>query len=95
MILVVATLRIHPDKAEAYEAAVQALMPEVRGANPGILFYHCGKARDEADTYRVVEAYSDQAAMDAHIGSERLQESLAGLMEMVADIDIRLHDTVA
>ena len=95
MILVVATVRVHPDKAEAYETAVQEIMPRVRKGNPGIAFYHCAKSREEADTYRVVEAYVDQAAMDRHVGSASLQESLAGLMDCIADIDIKLHDTVA
>lgn len=95
MILVVATVRLHPGRARAYEAAVADIMPKVRAANPGVLFYHAGKCRDEPDTYRVVEAYADQAAMDRHIGSESLQQSLAGLMPMIADLDIRIHDSVA
>lgn len=95
MILVVATVRLHPGRAAEYEAAVARIMPEVRSANPGIVFYHAGRCREEADTYRVVEAYADQAAMDRHVGSASLQESLAGLMPFIADIDIRLHDTVA
>jgi quinol monooxygenase YgiN len=95
MILVVATVRLHPGRDAEYEAAVARIMPEVRAANPGVLFYHAGKCREEADTYRVVEAYQDQAAMDAHIGSERLQTSLMALMPLIADVEIKLHDTVA
>lgn len=95
MILVVATVRLNPGRAADYEAAVAEIMPRVRDANPGILFYHAAKSREEADTYRVIEAYADQDAMDRHIGSENLQQSLAGLMPMIADIDIRIHDKVA
>lgn len=95
MILVVATVRIEPGRAEAYEAALAEIMPRVRAANPGILFYHAARSRDEADTYRVIEAYADQAAMDRHVSSATLQESLAGLTPLIAGIDIRLHDTVA
>ena len=95
MILVIATVRVHPGKVDAYEAATQDLMPKVRAANPGILFYHVGKARDEANTYRVVEAYADQAAMDAHMASDMLKQSFAGLQDCIADLDIRLHDTIA
>lgn len=95
MILVVATVRVEPEHAKAYEAALAEIMPRVRAANPGILFYHAAKSRDEADTYCVVEAYADQAAMDRHVSSATLQESLAGLMPLVAGIEISLHDTVA
>lgn len=95
MILVVATVRLHPGQGNAYEAAVADIMPKVRAANPGVLFYHAGKCRDEPETYRVVEAYAGQDAVDRHIGSESLQQSLAGLMPMIADLDIRIHDSVA
>ena len=95
MILVVATVRVHNGKEAEYEAAVAAIMPQVRAANPGILFYHAARSRDDASTYRVIEAYADQAAMDAHIGSEMLQQSLAGLYPLIADIDIKLHDSVS
>jgi len=95
MILVVATVRIEPGRAEAYEAALAEIMPRIRAANPGILFYHAARSREEADTYRVVEAYADQAAMDRHVSSAALQDSLAGVMPLVAEIDIHLHDSVA
>jgi quinol monooxygenase YgiN len=95
MILAVATVRLHPGRAAEYEAAVAEIMPRVRNANPGVVFYHAGKCREEPDTYRVVEAYADQATLDRHAGSADFQESLAGLMPMVADLDIRIHDVVA
>ena len=95
MILVIATVRVEPGQGEAYEAALAEIMPRIRAANPGILFYHAARSRDEADTYRVVEAYADQAAMDRHVSSAALQESLAELMPLVAETDVRLHDTVA
>lgn len=70
-------------------------MPRVRAANPGVLFYHAGKCREQPDTYRVVEAYADQDAMDRHIGSESLQQSLAGLMPLIAELEISVNDAVA
>lgn len=95
MILVVATVRVHSGQEAAYEAAVSEIMPRVRAANPGILFYHAARSRDDASTYLVVEAYADQCAMDAHIGSESLQQSLAGLQPLIAALKITLSDTVA
>jgi len=95
MILVVATVRLHPGCGAQYEAQVAQIMPQVRAANRGIVFYHAARARDEADTYRVVEAYADQAAMDRHVGSAALQSSLAQLQPLIAGIEIKLHDQVA
>lgn len=94
MILVIATVRVHPDKIEDYEAACRELMPPLQAANPGIVFYKTGKCREEPNTYRVVEAYEDQAAMDRHIGSEQLQAAFARLQLCIADLEIKLHDGV-
>src|SRR3546814_11741697 len=76
MIRVVAAGRLHPGRSGEYETAVAEIMPRVRAANPGILFFHAGKCRDAPDTYRVIEAYSDQEAMDRHVGSDSLQRTL-------------------
>lgn len=95
MILVIATDRLVPGLEAEYEATLAEIMPKVRAANPGILFYHAGRCREEENTYRVVEAYADRAAMDRHIGSASLQASLATLKPLVADIEIKLHDVVA
>lgn len=93
-IIVVATVRIHPDKAAKYEETCARLMPQVRAGNPGVLFYDAGKSRDEADCYRVIEVYRDQAAMDEHIGSRFVAESMADLQDCIADLRIDLHDSI-
>ena len=90
-----ATVRVHPDKAEKYEATCRALLPQVRAAEPGVLFYDAGKSRDEAHTYRVIEVYRDPAAMDEHMGSRFVAESMADLQDCIAALDIRLHDSLA
>ena len=90
-----ATVRIHPDKAAHYEATCAKLMPQVRAAEPGVLFYDAGRSREEPHTYRVIEVYRDQAAMDDHIGSKFVENSMADLKDCIADLDIRLHDAIA
>ncbi|MET1755261.1 antibiotic biosynthesis monooxygenase [Novosphingobium sp. RD2P27] len=95
MILVIATVRVVPRLHVEYEAALADIMPKVRAANPGILFYHAGRCREEENIYRIIEAYADRAAMDRHISSASLQTSLATLKPIIADIEIKLHDVVA
>jgi quinol monooxygenase YgiN len=94
VILVVATVRVHPDKAEEYEAACREVMPSLQAANPGIVFYKAAKCREVPNTYRVIEAYEDQAAMDRHIGSEGVKTAFARLQPCIADLEIKLHDGV-
>ena len=87
-------MRVHPDKEALYEETCRAFMPRLQAVNPGILFYELGRSRDEAHTFRVVEAYANQAAMDAHMANPDLQASFATLQACIAELDIRLHDTV-
>lgn len=94
MILVIATVHVHPERAGEYEAACSELMPALQAADPGILFYTAGKCRETPDTYRVVEAYTDQAAMNRHVGSEGLKAAFARLQPCIADLEITLHDAV-
>ena len=77
MIMLLATIRVVPGAGPQYETAVAEIMPRIRAANPGILFYNAGRCREEADTYRVVEVYVDQDVMHRHIGSAELQDAFA------------------
>lgn len=95
MIIVIATVRLHPGKAQAYEAACARLMADLRASNPAVVFYHAGLSRDEPDTYRVVEAYTDEAAMAEHMRSRFVTQSMAELGHCIAEIDVRKHDVVA
>jgi quinol monooxygenase YgiN len=95
MILVVARVTVKPGMEDAYEALCARLMPMVREAEPGVLFYHAAKSRDEDRTYRVVEAYRDKAAMDEHIASRFVQDPRVELAACFETIDIRIHDAIA
>jgi quinol monooxygenase YgiN len=94
-ILVVATVRIKPGRAADCEAALAEALPRIRAANTGILFYHAAKSRDEADTYQVVEAYSDQVAMDAHMASSHLREAMDRLKPLIVSVDVQVNDVIA
>jgi len=94
MIIVVARVTLHPGKAEKYEATCRALFPQVRAAEPGVVFYNAGRSRDEPDTYRVIEVYRDQPAMDEHIQSKFVSASMPALQDCIATLDIKLHDAL-
>ena len=87
-------MRVHPGKAEAYEAICREFMPRMAAANPDIVFYEAVRSRDEPDTFRVIEAYADQAAMDQHIANPDLRVSFGALRDCIAELDIRLHDSI-
>lgn len=66
MIGMVATLRVQEAKAEQFEDAYRELMELVRAEEPGCLVYQLTKSRSEANVYKVLELYIDQAALAAH-----------------------------
>lgn len=92
MIIVVATIRVKPGRTAQYEAVIRDIMPRVRAANPELVFYRAAASRDEPDTYRVIEAYATQEAMDRHMASPLLAEAIEALSDHVEGIEIKLHD---
>ncbi len=69
MIAIVATLRVHDGKGPDLEKTFLELMGKVRADEPGNLVYQLAKSRTEPNTYKVLELYRDQAALEAHRGS--------------------------
>ncbi|MBV9330115.1 MAG: antibiotic biosynthesis monooxygenase [Alphaproteobacteria bacterium] len=63
---IVATLKVQPGKGGEFEKIFADLADQVRANEPGNSLYQVFKSRKDADTYVVMEIYSDQAALDAH-----------------------------
>jgi quinol monooxygenase YgiN len=69
MIGIVATLKIQEGKSAEFEAAFKEAMAAVRANEPGNLFYELVKSRTDPTTYKVLEGYTDEAAIAAHSAS--------------------------
>jgi len=69
MIAIVATLRVQDGKGPDLEALFRDLMAKVRANEPGNLAYQLAKSRTEANTYKVLELYKDEAGLEAHRAS--------------------------
>ncbi len=69
MIGVVATLRIKPGMEKDFEVVAKELVAKVRANEPGCVLYalHHG---EPPGTYIFMERYTDQAAVDAHRGTD-------------------------
>lgn len=79
-----ATMRTQPGKrAGLVEAFAQ--MFESAGAEDGTVAYALIEADDDPDTLYMHEEYTDQAAMDAHMGSEALAALHGVLGDYLAD----------
>lgn len=63
---VIATLTVAEGKNAEFEAVFGELAAQVRANEPGNLFYTLTRSRANPQIYRVLESYTDQAALDAH-----------------------------
>ena len=74
MIGIVATLKVHDGRDKEFEGAFLALAAKVRANEPGNIFFTLTKSRAEPNTYKVLELYRDQAALDAHGQADHFRE---------------------
>jgi quinol monooxygenase YgiN len=95
MIGVIATLKIQPGKGPEFEAVFAELAAKVRADEPGNVLYQLTRSRTEADTYKVLELYKDQAAFDAHGVTEHAKAIFPKMGAfLAAPFGVDLLDTV-
>jgi quinol monooxygenase YgiN len=95
MIAVVGKIKVQPDKAAAFERIFVDLQATVKAKEPGCLMYRMTKSRDEPNTYRNVELFKDQAALDAHTSAEYFLAAMPGIGACLAgEPEIEFLDTI-
>ncbi|HEY7852540.1 MAG TPA: putative quinol monooxygenase [Caulobacteraceae bacterium] len=73
MLGIVATIRVQEGKGPDFEAVFGRLAAKVRANEPGNLLYQLTKSRAEPNTYKVLEIYKDQDAVEAHRGADHFR----------------------
>ena len=63
---VIATLTVQDGKNEEFEAVFATLAEQVLANEAGAIFYSLHRSKSDGNVYKVLEQYSDQAALDAH-----------------------------
>lgn len=84
MICIVATLTAAEGKGPDFEAAFSDLTAKVKANEPGCLVYQLTKSRTDANVYKVLEVYTSQDAVDAHMGSDYFKAAGAKLAGVLA-----------
>ena len=93
MITIIATLTFKPGLGAQFAAGFPATAERVLSSEPGTLLYKLVSLRDRPDTYRVVEFYESQEAVDVHRENQR--RSVSALVDLLAERPlIELHDDV-
>lgn len=85
MLSVIATMRIKQGCEPAFERLFGELAAQVRANEPGNIHYDLFRVKDEPGTYKVIELYEDQAALEAHRQNAGLQALIPQLAELRAE----------
>ena len=83
MIIIHTLLPIRPDGRADFLAAARAVV-QASNAEPGVLEYHLQESVADPNTLTMIERYTDEAALDAHLGSEHFSTAVSGLPALVS-----------
>lgn len=96
MIGVVAVIRVKEGCEAAFEQAFAEMAAQVRAAEPGNRIYQLTRSRAEPRTYKVLELYDDQAALEVHGASDHYREGGRRLRDLVEGRpEVEVLDAVA
>jgi quinol monooxygenase YgiN len=85
----VAKLTIKADKADEFPAAWDDFLAHVDANEPGTEHYMLHRSSTEPNVFYVTEVYENQAALDAHGGSDAFAAFGAGLADFVDNLDLQ------
>ena len=95
MIGIVATLVAKDGREAEFEAAFLHMVAAVKANEAGNVMYRLARSRDEPRTYKVLEIYADEAAVETHRTSEHYKAGGRALRDLVdAPPRIEMLDTV-
>ena len=81
MICILATLKVKKEKEALFEKTFIELSKNVREIEKGNIFYQISKDREVANTYIVMEHYTDQESVDLHGKSDHFRDASKKLGE--------------
>lgn len=83
-LVALAVLKARPGRREALQQGLLALVEPTR-AEPGNLDYMLFELRDEPGTFYMREAFTNQAALDAHVAAPYFQAFAATLDDLLEE----------
>jgi quinol monooxygenase YgiN len=96
MIAVIGYIRVKPERLEEFELLFSNLKKTVKNKEPGCIVYTIARNRDDPYSYRAIEIFSDQKALDNHLSSEYFQEAFAKIGACTSEeAKVEFLDTVA
>ena len=83
MIGVIAVIRAKQGQEAEFERVFAEMTAQVKANEPGNLMYQLTRSRTEPRTYKVLEMYADQAALEAHGASEHYKAGGRQMRDLV------------
>ena len=83
MIGVVAVLKAKEGREAEFERVFLEMTAQVKAHEPGNHMYQLTRSRDEPRTYKVLEMYADQAALEAHRTSDHYKAGGRQMRDLV------------
>jgi quinol monooxygenase YgiN len=80
-LLIYVTYRVEAENVEAFQA-ILARVTAVAKAHDGCVFFDVNQSVGDPATFRFVEGWRDQAALDAHLRSSKFQTLLKETMSL-------------
>ncbi|MBE1573067.1 putative quinol monooxygenase [Amycolatopsis roodepoortensis] len=84
MIFITAKFRVRPEHADRWPEIAREFTEATR-AEPGCLWYDWARSLDDPDEYVLVEAFRDDEAGAAHVGSEHFRTARRELPRYLAE----------
>lgn len=88
---VIATLRAKEGQADAFTAAFAELFPHVEN-EPGTEQYILHRSTTDPNVFFVTEVYADQAAFDAHAGSDAFKQLGAAIGDAIESFEMQFAE---
>jgi len=90
----VAKLEVKPEKADAFPAAWDDVFAHIAANEDGTEHYVMHRSQRDPNVFYVTEIYADQAALDAHSGSEAFAGLVGKLGDFIASADLDFCEPV-
>lgn len=93
MIFITARFRIRPDDADQW-SEISRVFTEATRAEPGCLWFDWSRSLDDPHEYVLVEAFADDDAAAAHVGSAHFRAAQQDLPPHLAETPRIINATV-
>lgn len=88
----IARIEVKPEKADDFAGAWDSMFEHIAANEPGTEHYVLHRVKEKPNIFYVSEVYKDQAAFDAHAGSDAFAGLLGSLGDFVVNAEMDVSE---